>query len=525
MKKNLIFTVIIGASALVLTIQSCKKQLNQKPKYGLNSEVVYSDPDNYINVLAKMYAGLSLTGIKGPAGNGDIAGIDEGFSGYVRVMFNLQDVPTDAAVCGWNDAGIPEMNKMQWSAENPFVKAMYFRIFYQITLCNEFIREASDAKMSERGFSDADKNKIKTYREEARFLRALSYYHALDLFGNVPFVTEEDKVGAFIPKRIVRADLFAYIESELKDIETKLLAPSAAPYGRASQTAAQFLLAKLFLNAEVYSGTQRYAECAVYADKVINSGVFTLDDNYQEIFLADNHTSPEIIFPVTFDGTRTQGYGGTTFFTFASLGGSMVASDYGVNGKWAGLRVTKSHVDLFKDSMLDSRYLFYRTGQVLDITTLGTFTQGYALPKYKNKNSDGTNGSNTNGFVDTDFPMFRLADAYLMYAEAVLRGGGNTSLGEQRFNAIRERAYGNSTFNISGVTLQDVLDERGKELQWECTRRTDLIRYGLFTSGSYLWSFKGGVTEGAAASSHLNIYPLPTSDIVLNPNLIQNPGY
>jgi hypothetical protein len=525
MKKNLIFTVIIGASALVLTLQSCKKQLNQKPKYGLNSEVVYSNPENYINVLAKMYAGLSLTGIQGPAGNADIAGIDEGFSAYIRVMFNLQDIPTDAAICGWGDAGIPEMNNMQWSAENPFVKAMYFRIYYQITLCNEFIRESSDTKMNERGFSEADKAKIRTFREEARFLRAFSYYHAIDLFGNVPFVNEKDNVGAFIPERITRADLFAYIESELLDIETKLASPSLTPYGRASQTAAQFLLAKLYLNAEVYTGSPKYVEAANFADKVINTASFSLDDNYQDLFLADNHTSPEIIFPVTFDGINTQTYGGTTFLTFASVGGSMVASEYGINGGWGGLRATQNHVNLFKDSMLDSRYLFYRTGHTKDVASVGTFTSGYALPKYKNKTSTGANGSNVNGFVDIDFPMFRLADAYLMYAEAAIRGGGNIALAEQRFNSVRERAYGNSSFNITGVTLQDIIDERGKELQWECTRRTDLIRFGMFTGGSYLWPFKGGVASGTSVSAHLNLYPLPTSDIVLNPNLIQNPGY
>jgi hypothetical protein len=525
MRLKLILVGIIGASALLFSTQSCKKQLNQKPKYGLNSEVVYEDADNYINVLAKMYAGLSLSGIKGPAGNADIAGIDEGFSQYVRLMFNMQDVPTDAAVCGWADAGIPEMNTMEWSAENPFVKAMYFRIYYQITLCNEFIREASDEKMEERGFSESDKANIRTYREEARFLRALSYYHAVDLFGNVPFITEENKVGAFIPERIKRADLFAYIESELKDMETKLLSPTAAPYGRASSAAAQFLLAKLYLNAEIYSGTQRYADCAIYADKVINSGAFTLDNNYQEIFLADNHTSPEIIFPVTYDGKYTQTFGGTTFLTYAAVGGSMVASNYGINGGWGGLRATQQHVNLYPDSMLDSRYLFFRTGHSPNVDTLSDFKKGYALPKYKNKTSAGDNGSNTTGHVDIDFPMFRLADAYLMYAEAVLRSGGNVALGEQRFNAIRTRAYGTSAFNINGITLQDILDERGRELQWECTRRTDLIRYGLFTGGAYLWNFKGGEPGGTSVSSHLNLYPLPTSDIVLNPNLIQNPGY
>lgn len=505
---------------------SCKKQLNQTPEYGLNSAVVYGDPNNYINVLAKIYSGLSVTGIDGPAGNADISGIDEGFSAYIRVLYNLQELPTDEAVCGWNDAGIPEMNKMQWSADNSFVKAMYSRIFYQITLCNEFIRESSDARMDERGFNDAQKEQIRVYRNEARFLRALAYSHAMDLFGNVPFVTEENAVGSFIPEQIQRADLFDYIETELLDVENLLLDPGACPYGRASKAAVQFLLAKNYLNAQVYTGTARNGDCVTYCQKVMNWGTFMLDDNYQDMFLSDNNTSPEIIFAVTFDGLYTQTYGGTTFLVNASIGGSMIAADYGTSGGWQGLRATRPFVEKFADSTLDSRYLFYRTGQSLDITNLGTFTQGYAFPKFKNVSSTAQSGSNSSGgFVDVDFPMFRLADVYLMYAEAALRGGGSVGTGETLFNQLRERAYGNSTFNISGITLDDVLDERARELSWECTRRTDLIRFGKFTDGSYVWPFKGGDVNGTGVSSHLELFPIPTSDIILNPNLMQNMGY
>ena len=518
--KPIIIAVIILFSA------SCHKDLDQAPKYGLNSEAVYNDPANYINVLAKIYAGLAVTGIDGPAGNADIQGIDEGFSAYVRVLFNLQELPTDEAVCGWNDPGIPEMNKMQWSPDNSFVKAMYARIFYQITICNEFIREASDLKMDERGFSESDKQTIRTYRNEARFLRALSYYHAIDLFGNVPFVTEEDKVGAYLPERITRAELFNYVESELKDLESKLGNAGTAPYGRADQGAVNFLLAKLYLNAEVYTGNSRWSDCALYSSKVINSGAYTLDDNYQDLFLADNNTSSEIIFPVCFDGLFTKTYGGTTFLVHAAVGGSMTPSSYGISGGWQGLRTTRPFVETFTDSSLDARYLFYKNGQSLNITQLGTFTQGYGLPKYKNIKSTGQPGSNVSGgFVDIDYPMFRLADAYLMYAEAALRGGGSVSQGLTYVNQLRQRAYGNSSFDFTSITLDDILSERGKELQWECTRRTDLIRFGKFTGGSYLWPFKGGDVNGVATSAHLNLYPIPTNDLVLNPNLIQNTGY
>lgn len=522
MKRLVAYTFIAGA----LLLSACGKNLNQSPKYGLNAEAVYSDADNYIKVLAKLYSGMSMTGNQGPAGQADIAGIDEGFSAYVRVLWNMQELPTDEAICGWNDPGIPDLNKAQWNADNVWVKGMYYRIFYQITLCNEFIWQARDEKLNERGFTAAQVANIVTMRNEARFLRALAYYHAMDLFGNVPFVTEEDRVGAFTPEQIMRADLFKYIEDEIKAIEDELTPASSVAYGRASRSAAHALMAKMYLNAEVYTGTPRYTDCATYCEKVINSNSFQLDDVYQDIFLADNHTSPEIIFPVVYDGLYSQTWGGTTFMICSTLGGSMVAADYGVNGKWAGNRATRPFIEKFADSTEDSRWMFYTAGQQMDITSMSTFTQGYPNPKYKNKTKDGLNGSNnaTSAHVDVDFPMFRLADVFLMYAEAKFRTGDEaTAL--TYMNKIRERAYGNASHNYSALVLNDFIDERARELNWECTRRTDLIRFDLFTSDSYVWPFKGGVDAGAGFNDKYKLYPIPTADIVLNPNLQQNPGF
>jgi hypothetical protein len=541
--KKIILSIAFLSLTAILFLPSCNKQLNQTPKYGLNAETVYKDPANYINVLAKLYSGLSMTGLQGPAGQGDISGIDEGFSAYIRVLWNLQELPTDEAVCGWSDPGIPTLNKTQWNADDGWVKGMYYRIYYQITLCNEFIWQSREEKLAERGFSEAVKAEIRTYRNEARFLRALSYYHAMDLFGNVPFVDENDRVGAFLPEQINRTGLFTYIENEIIDLEDLLLDPSAAPYGRASKAAAQTLMAKMYLNAEVYTGTPRYASCKTYCEKVINSGTYQLDDVYQDMFLADNHTSPEIIFPVVYDGLYAQTWGGTTYLVCGALGGSMVASKYGVNGKWGGLRVTPQFVSKFalptEDSepflneailnklrSIDSRYMFYTPGQSLQITSLSTFSNGYAFPKFKNKTKAGLNGSNNaiSAHVDIDFPMFRLGDVYLMLAESAFRlNDQGTAL--QYMNLIRERAYGNSNFNLSSVSAQDILDERARELSWEATRRTDLIRFGQFTGGSYLWSFKGGDVNGIATDAHFDLYPIPTADKVLNPNLQQNPGY
>jgi hypothetical protein len=204
----------------------------------------------------------------------------------------------------------------------------------------------------------------------------------------------------------------------------------------------------------------------------------------------------------------------------------MVAADYGVNGKWAGLRATEALVNKFADTTEDSRYLFYTAGQTKDITTLGTFTQGYANPKFKNVTSAGLTASNNanSPHTDIDFPMFRLGDIYLMMAEASLRlGDQGTAL--QYMNSIRERAYGDNLHNFATVTLSDIIDERAREMQWEGTRRTDLIRFGLFAGSTYVWPFKGGDVAGIGIDPYLELYPLPTSDIILNPNLIQNPGY
>ncbi|MGC8802186.1 MAG: RagB/SusD family nutrient uptake outer membrane protein [Bacteroidales bacterium] len=131
--------------------------------------------------------------------------------------------------------------------------------------------------------------------------------------------------------------------------------------------------------------------------------------------------------------------------------------------------------------------------------------------------------------MDTDFPMFRLADVYLMYTEATLRGAtnGNRAKALQYVNELRTRAYGGSIGNItdSQLTLDFILDERARELYWEGHRRTDLIRFGKFSGGNYIWPWKGKVKEGTATPAHLDLFPIPASDLNANPNLVQNPGY
>lgn len=515
---------------VIILLVSCTKNLERKPKYGNTAASLYVDLVGYKSVLAKTYAGLTLTGNSGPDGSGDIAGIDEGFSSYIRQYWSAQELSTDEAVIGWNDATIKDFHFLAWSSADVFIRALYSRIFFQITLTNEFIRESTPAKLSERGISGADATEIGYMRAEARFLRALSYYHAMDLFGNVPFVTEDDNVGSFLPNQITRANLFKYVEDELKAIETELKDARTNEYGRADKAAAWSLLSRLYLNAEVYTGTPKYTECVTYCNKVTAITGYSLISNYKNLFLADNNTTSasEFIFAVNFDGIKSRTWGGTTFLVHAPIVGSMQAADHGVDFGWGGIRTTKQFYQKFAGPAGDNRANFYTSGQNLDINDISSGTDGYGIIKFRNKTSTNANGSNPT-WVDTDFPFFRLAEIYLNYAEAVLRGGsgGSNTTALTYINNLRQRAYGNATGNILApqLTVPFLIEERAKELHWEGVRRTDLIRYGQFTEATYLWAWKGGVAGGQAVSNNRKLYPIPSADLVANPNLKQNTGY
>ncbi len=523
MKKIISITTVLAG--LIMILNSCVKDLDTVPldKDVTTAATVFDDPGAYKQVLAKLYAGLAVSGQQGPAGNGDISGIDEGFGQYLRGLWYMQELTTDEAVIAWNDQTIKDLHWQTWGSSDVFISAFYYRVFYQISACNEYIRETSDSKLDDRGVSGGLRTDVEHFRAEARFLRALSYWHALDHFGNVPFVTEEDAVGAFFPEQISKAELFSYIEEELKAIEPLMVDARANEYGRADKGAVWTLLAKLYLNAEVYAGTNRYADCITYCNKVINAG-YSLVDDYQNLFLADNDNLSEVIFSVNYDGTRTQTYGGTNFIIHAAVGGDMPPADFGVNGGWGGTRTTSAFVDLFPDETgdADGRAMFFTEGQTKEIVDIGDFTNGYAITKWKNITSNGNPGSNLD-YPDTDFPMFRLADVYLMYAEAVLRGGGgDMGTAVDYVNMVRTRA---NAATVSSIDLDFMLQERGRELYWECHRRTDLIRFGEFTGGSYVWPWKGNVPDGKVTDSKYNLFPIPASDLNANPNLTQNPGY
>ncbi len=541
--KNRIIKKIAIACVAALTVTSCAKKLDLFPQNDLTPEKTYATAAGYKSVLAKVYGGLAITGNQGPSGAPDISGgLDEGSQvAFIRMFFNCEELPTDEAVVAWNDQTIKDFHNMQWTSGDPFLKGMYARPIYNITLANEYLRESSDAKLAERGITGADASDIKKSVAEVRFLRAFNYWVMMDLFGNSTFITEADGVGATLPRQIKRADLFAYIESELKAIESTLAPVKTIEYGRVDQGAAWALLARMYLNAGVYTGTTRYTDAITYAKKVIGGG-YSLRPTYRNLFMADNDKQKdEFMFAVACDGLRTQAYGNTTFFVHASCGDDF--AEYGVGGGWYGYRATKGLFDLFpKDGggkvdtslttgdkrgtgLFTNKYPATATQSV--IADISNFDNGIHISKYKNIRSDnGTVSDATQTFADVDFPIFRLSEMYLIYAEAVLRGGtgGDNATALTYINFIRARAS-TTPFLATDLTLQKLLDERGRELYWEGHRRTDLIRYGLLTTGTYLWPWKGGVASGTAVDTKYNLFAIPAANRTSNPNLEQNPGY
>ncbi len=539
--------ILIGIFLLpTVMFTSCVKDLNVTPNdpSTIMSANLGSNPAYLKQDLAKIYASFLISGQDND--HPDINASDPNFFTTMRAWWNLQEITTDEAICAWGDIGIADLNTQTWNPTNPFLTAVYQRLGLSITYANEYIRNTA---------GNTDPNVVK-YRAEARFLRALAYSWDMDLFGNPPFTTEKDQVGKFYPKQldpnvtVARKKLFSYIVSELKAIEPDLGDPGFS-FPRADKGADWMLLAKVYQNAKVYTGTAHWDSCAYYASKVINSGAYALAKDYRQNFSADNNypDDPEMIFAWAQDGLHTQGYVGTTFIMESSADPTYLPAEtfdsLTTNTNWNGNRARKNFLNVMMDTTAvyggnvdyandpffkkckDSR-VFLRVKKSPDIPSPSSSGDyGIGVYKFTARNHDGTLPADYNSaFACTNFPIFRLADAYLMRAEAEYRLG---DLGDavNDINVVRERAFGGSSGDITAAQLNDnfLLSELGREFYYEGHRRTDLIRFGQFTNGTYNWVWKGGAKNGIATDSHLNLFPIPGDEVSANPNIHQNPGY
>lgn len=540
MKKNIIFGAIAA-----LMLSSCVGDLDQTPMAGNVVSGVYDNPEYRMSALAKVYGGFTLTG-QGGAGSTDIDVADSGASEFLRALWSIQTISTDEAKCVWGDAWVAEVGGNKWSnVKNDAIYAAYTRAMMMVSFANDFLRNTND--------KDAE---IAIERAEVRFLRAYAYWVLLDCYGNPPFVLEDSVVGTENPKQISRADLFAWLKGELEALvseDSALKAPHTQTYPRVDKGAAYGLLARLCLNHKTYIGEEKveiYADAAAAADEVI--GAYTLAEDYNALFMGDNGENPdalnEIVFATCYDATRTQSYGGTSFFILAGKGSQY---SLGIDGNWNGLVTSTDAVKVFnintdaaavrKDDVagdgaavftqVDKRALVsLEESDAKDIDNK-TFANGWHVVKYNNNRflDPETDYSKVEKFSSIDFPLIRAGEMHLIYAEAMARKDGgltDDANAVKYIKALQTRA-GMVSPTVTGTTvsLDQIFDEISREMFWEGQRRTTLIRFGKYSSANYLWPFKGGVENGVGFSAHLELFPLPSDDLLANPNLTQNDGY
>lgn len=538
--------IYIIMAAVMMT--ACVKDLDTLPlnKTEPVSEYVYgTSEDAYLSGLARLYFQFVSNDLT------DLQQMDGGASELVRAFWSVQETTTDEAKCSWeNDAWVRALNTNTWNAsQNDAVYAVYVRTLQGVAYVNEYLRQTTDEKLSARGVSDGLRNKIHIYRDEARFIRAYLYWIAIDCFGSVPFSTENSPFGGtYTPPQASRREIFDYCVSELEDLlgDSGNLPSARTLYPRADKGSAAGLLARLYLNAEVYTGKAMWAEAKAVCEKIFGMG-YSLCPDYGALFRGDNDHNPEAIgemlWTISYNSSRTVSYGGTSYLLAASLAATDITDKSKPNGQingWAGLRVPYEYVSRFfnvREQDYSSGYYetddirgksFYIKGRKESMEgALYVFMNGWSSLKFNNIPHDMTEEAylpvaETNSSADVDFPMIRLGEIYLIYAEACMHTGDH-GLGLERLAELSARA---GVEPPAEITQDFLMAERARELMWEAHRRTDLIRYGLFSGSDYIWPYKGGESfDGKAFPAYKEIFPIPPTELATNGSLVQNPGY
>lgn len=540
-KKSLL---LLGIAVIGLT--ACVHNLDVTPKD--ENHIQYFDQNG---IFTKIYSTLALTGQSGPAGDGDIEGIDEGVSAFVRMIFELNEFPTDEGWWIWDgDAGMPDLRVISWTSVNPLVSGIYYRLYFDISLCNYFLEKADPAGDGAEQIA------------EVRLIRALNYYYLLDMFGSVPFALE---VSEAAKPQYTRAQLYDWLEGELKELEVALPAARKSDY-RVDKVAAQMLLARMYLNAEVYVGRAEWQKASDYAKLVMESQyklhMSSTEGNYsayQELFMGDNHKyiggNGEGILNIYQDGIMCQNYGGARFMTSAFRDAGYLY--FGITDTWSCFRTSPEFVakwvdmdeaaTIFLDEfempkrLKDDRAIMRSANAGSNDSCAlngpannGKFYECWSVPKWTGRystqplNAAENIAGHSPEWPDTDIPFIRVAEAYMTYAEAQFRLG-NTSEAAATIQVLRDRANNTASFT---VTEQFLIDEWAREFYCEGRRRTDLVRFHRFAGPeadayAYTWEGRASQKSGEAYKSldkKYNIFPLPASDVTVQ-NLTQAEGY
>ena len=542
---NKIFS--IGCAAALFAVASCTGDLDLTPNDPNTTVAGNVTEDQIEQIMAKCYSGIACSGQGGPDGDSDISGLDGGTSQYTRAIFMMNEFTTDEALWVWADEGVYDLVTDTWGTGNANIYGTYSRLYVHIAICNDYLRN----------YGDLDGDLYRQFKMEARALRALSYYNVIDLFGNAGFIDETSASGEK-PVQYTRTELYNWLVEELEDIVDSWAdvygSEDATPnYGRVGLDGVEALLARTYLNAYVFTdgAVSGYAKCAEHCENIIARHTGTgyngtgLVENYLAVFDGANEEfmpggggTNEILWGIPYDDTETQAYGGTMFLLAAAFsnlswdsdGAYMNSEDYGCNQQWACMHARPEFSDKFTDDDLRwSMWCKDDNGFSKENTNFSTFTDGYGVVKFTNMAHDSDDGElyvdEITKYPNTDLPLFRLAEVYLMYAESYIVGGAGTSANAVKYvNYVRDRA-GVDSWTTADLTAENILDERCRELYWENVRRTDLVRHGKFTGSTYNWSWKNNVAEGASISSYMNLFPIPTNVIAAQPEFEQNPGY
>lgn len=572
MKLNKIKAMLPAAAIMLASsLTSCMADLDD----GNRDPNAQATP-NIKALYSKCYAGLIM---EGNDGNADFTIDDAGKSTLVRNVFNFNELSTDESICWWSDGGITEIGYNQCMPGTATLRFLYYRLVSNISFCNHYMELAE---------AQADKTMLAEVRfiRAYNYFLMLDFFGDPSFSATISSETPK-QAHAYNEKfeegkEYTRAELLAmgreflfnWVKNELETAEADMLdaqpkTDTDANYGRADKAAAWILLSRLYLNAGTYlnndgQNNPHWDKALEYAERVINSGYSLFTDSkmsatakangyqpYDLLFMGDNGSngaSCEAVLPLLQDGKITKGYGGSLFFVAAMWNAEMsTVADLtaGTTGNtWSGMRCRPQLIEKFTNNPqsfvgkstaeiramgIDDRALFWGKGSSSDKRTLelgdnSSFYQGLTTTKWNNNYSTG--GTPHDSYdVDTDFFLFRVAEAYLNAAEAEMHLNGESSTKAKGYiDELRNRAH---AVTSSSYTLNDVLDERSREMYFEGLRRTDLIRYNQFggMQATYLWDYKGGSANGAAFDKTRNLFPLPSSEVLANSNLTQIDGY
>lgn len=508
-----IFKFIIINVLIILSTSSCLKDLNEKLYSSITTASFYNDEQECLLALGACYANLRQTNSLWGGYSASVLASDEAVIPLRNSGYSLN-----------NNGVFLSMHKHNFYPEMELISGAWNLYFGTAAKCNDVIYQIQNCPAV---FSNKEK-----FIAELKVLRAFSYYNAMDLFANIPVVLEF--TDRSLPVQKTRKEAFDMIEKDIKDnyrfLEAK---PTSGNYGRCTRSMAFMVLAKMYLNSEVWTGTKRYSDAIVMCDSIIGKSYYSLAPDFFSNFLVNNTASKENIFVIPYDRT-VDSWG----FTHNVIGlPESLRAKYQYTIAWNGICAPPQFYNLYEaadkriktfeigpQKYADGRAVIGLNGQQLTFTNtisniLGA-NEGEGVRFFKYEWPVGLSGLQS---MDNDWAVYRYADVLLTKAEAIIRNNANTATqaAVDLVNLIRVRAFGNETYNYTTttLTLTEILNERGRELAWEGTRRQDQIRFNTFKDAWF------GKDAWPAGDNHKWIYPIPSAPLVANPNLQQNPGY